>query len=208
MDKLNIQQEYKTYYTARDQPEIVEIDNAVYISILGKGSPGTAVFYEKKKAIAAFVAALENKHAGTSSAFTSNIVEIFYWFNEGEVGYVDIGNFYTTVDLALLHYRIAIRVPDFITDMEIKEIAKERPDISFANDFQHFTYTAGTCVQLLHVGPFAGELETLPILQQFATDNGFRKSGMHHEIHLTNFEAGQSQTHLQTILRDSVTKQD
>ncbi|HWV72743.1 MAG TPA: hypothetical protein VN040_13540 [Pseudosphingobacterium sp.] len=208
MNKLNIQQEYKTYYTAREQPEIVEIDKAVYISILGKGSPGTAVFYEKKKAIAAFVVALENKHAGTSSAFTSNIVEIFYWFNEGEVGYVDIGNFYTTVDLALLHYRIAIRVPDFITDMELKEIAKERPDISFANDFQHFTYTAGTCVQLLHVGPFAGELETLPVLQQFATDNGFRKSGMHHEIHLTNFEVGQSQTHLQTILRDSVTKQD
>jgi len=208
MNKLNIQQEYKTYYTAREQPEIVEIDKAVYISILGKGSPGTAVFYEKKKAIAAFVVTLENKHAGTSSAFTSNIVEIFYWFNEGEVGYVDIGNFYTTVDLALLHYRIAIRVPDFITDMELKEIAKERPDISFANDFQHFTYTAGTCVQLLHVGPFAGELETLPVLQQFATDNGFRKSGMHHEIHLTNFEVGQSQTHLQTILRDSVTKQD
>ncbi|MFC0320143.1 hypothetical protein [Olivibacter oleidegradans] len=208
MNKLNIHQEYKTYYTAREQPEIVEIDRAAYISILGKGSPGTVVFYEKKKAIAAFAAALEDKYVRTSSAFTSNIVEIFYWFNEEEVGYVDIGHFYTTVDLELLYYRIAIRIPDFITDKEIKKVAKERPDISFANDFQYFSYTAGTCVQLLHMGPFAGELETLPVLQQFVADNGFRKSGMHQEIHLTNFEVGQSQTHLQTILRDCVTKQN
>lgn len=205
---MDLLQEYKSYFTATQEPELVEIAEASYVSLLGKGSPGTAVFYEKKKAIKAFVRALEAKCAGKAQAFSSNIVEIFYWFDEEKVGYVDIGNFYTTIALDLLHYRMAIRIPAFITDKEIKELAEQRPNSSFADDFEHFTYTAETCVQLLHVGPFAGELETLPILQNFATDNGFKKSGMHHEIHLTNFEVGQSQAHLQTILRDPVTKQN
>lgn len=203
---MDIQQQYKDYYTASDKPEIVEIAKASYISILGSGSPGTDIFYAKKKAIAAFTEAVNSSLVDTGNAFTSNIVEIFYWFDEDEVGYVDIGNFYTTVDLTLLKYRIAIRIPEFISDQEIKAVAGQRQDIPFADAFAHFEYTAGKCVQLLHRGPFAGELETLPVLQQFATANGLKKSGMHHEIHLVNFEKGQSQTHLQTILRDPVSE--
>lgn len=201
---MDILKEYKNYYTAKEQPEMVEIEKASYVSILGKGSPGSAVFYEKKKAIKEFLTALENNYAETDLAFSSDIVEIFYWFDEEKVGYVDIGNFYTTVDLALLQYHIALRIPDFITSEAIQQIAGQRPDISFAKDLEYFTYTAGTCVQLLHSGPFAGELETLPVLQKFATEHGLKKSGMHHEIHLTPFELGQSQANLKTILRDPV----
>lgn len=206
MNKLNVLHKYKNYYTAKEHPEVVEIEKASYLSILGHGSPGTTAFYQKKAAIKEFVAALENILVEIDFAFSSSVVEIFYWFDEDKVGYVDIGNFYTTVDLDLLHYRIAIRIPDFITLEQIEQVAEQRRDIPFAKDFEHFIYTAGTCVQLLHKGPFAGELQTLPILQKFATNNGFKKSGMHHEIHLTHFELGQSQEHLQTILRDPVVK--
>jgi len=203
---MDVLKEYKNYYTAKQKPDIVETDEASYVSILGEGSPGTAVFYEKKAAIKEFVAALADNYALTDLAFSSNVVEIFYWFDEEKVGYVDIGNFYTTIDLDLLKYRIVIRIPDFVKASVIQEV-RQKSDVPFAKDFEHFTYTAGTCVQLLHMGPFAGELQTLPILQKYATENGFKKSGMHHEIHLTHFELGQSQDHLQTILRDPVVKE-
>ena len=201
---MNIQQLYTDYYTASDKPEIVEIPKARYISIVGSGSPGTDIFYAKKKAIATFTEALQNSLFDTSNAFTSTTIEIFYWFDEEKVGYVNIGEFYTTVDLALLKYRIVIRIPEFISDEQIKAVAGQRQDIPFVDAFEHFEYTAGKCVQLLHRGPFGGELEIFPVLQQFATANGLHKTGMHHEIHLVNFEKGQSQTHLQTILRDPV----
>jgi len=204
---MNILDEYKDYYAASEKPEVVEIREANYVSILGEGSPGTSLFYKKKAAIKEFVAVLAQHYAAKDLAFSSNVVEIFYWFNEEEVGYVDIGNFYTTVDLDLLKYRIAIRIPDFVEAEAIQE-SGQTSDLPFAKVFQHFTYTAGTCVQLLHKGPFAGELQTLPILQKFAAEKGFKKSGMHHEIHLTHFELGQSQAHLLTILRDPVIKQD
>ncbi|MFC6095447.1 hypothetical protein ACFPVY_02220 [Flavobacterium qiangtangense] len=203
---MNILQEYKDYFSANEKPEVVEISEGNYVSILGEGSPGTALFYKKKAAIKEFVAVLEQHYAAIGLAFSSSVVEIFYWFDEEEVGYVDIGNFYTTVDLDLLKYRLAIRIPEFVKAAAIQEFGLTS-NLPFAKDFEHFTHTAGTCVQLLHKGPFAGELQTLPLLQKFATENGFKKSGMHHEIHLTHFEPGQSQEHLQTILRDTVIKQ-
>ncbi|WP_293946964.1 MULTISPECIES: GyrI-like domain-containing protein [unclassified Sphingobacterium] len=203
---MNIPNKYKEYFSANEKPEVVQIGKANYVSILGEGSPGTTIFYKKKAAIKEFVAVLEEHYAAIDLAFSSNVVEIFYWFEEEEVGYVDIGNFYTTVDLDLLKYRIAIRIPDFVKAEAIQE-SGQKSNLPFAKDFEYFTYKAGTCVQLLHKGPFAGELQTLPILQKFATENGFKKSGMHHEIHLTHFELGQSQEHLQTILRDPVIEQ-
>jgi len=206
MTELDILKEYESYFSAVEKPQVVEIEEACYVSILGNGSPGTPDFYQKKAAIKEFVAELRERYALAHTPFSSSVVEIFYWFDEQKTGYVDIGNFYTTVDLELLQYRIAIRVPDFVSLEAIKQVAEQREDISFARDFEHFTYTAGTCVQLLHKGPFARELETLPILQNFADEHGFKRSGMHHEIHLTNFEVGQSQAHLQTILRDPVVK--
>lgn len=202
---MNILKEDKEYFSANEKPEVVEIGEASYVSILGEGSPGTTLFYKKKAAIKEFVAVVEQHYAATDLAFSSNVVEIFYWFEE-EVGYVDIGNFYTTADLDLLKYRIVIRIPHFVKAQAIQEIG-QTSDLPFAKVFEHFTYTAGTCVQLLHMGPFAGELQTLPILQKFATEHGFKKSGMHHEIHLTHFELGENQAHLQTILRDPVVKQ-
>ena len=196
---------FQDYYKAREEPEVVIIPEATYISILGKGSPGTPIFYTKKKMIVQFAKELQEVLPLTDKVFHPNTVEIFYWYNEAETGFVDIGNFYTSVDLDLLNYRIAIRIPETITKEHIHKIGQVLYQIPFVNQVERFTYTAGKCVQLLHLGPFAGELETLPVLQEFATANGLRKSGMHQEIHLVNFEKGQSQEHLQTILRDPVT---
>ena len=206
MNIIDLQEKYKNYYTASEQPELAYIPEATYVSILGNGRPGTIAFYQKKKAILHFVEKLESQYEGTDYAFTSGIVEIFYWFEEEQNDLVNIGNFYTTIDLDLLHYRIAIRIPEYITRDTIEALAQGVEAHSSTKDFERFVYTAGECVQVLHVGPLAGELETLPLLQQYATANGLTKSGIHHEIHLVNFERGQNQLHLRTILRDPVMK--
>lgn len=203
MKTVNIPDAFSSYYAASTKPEIVEIGEMNYLSLLGTGSPGTTQFYQKKKAILEFVGHLQNLVKGTGKEFKSDIVEIFYWFDEKH-GFVDIGDFYTTLDLSLLQYRIAILLPEFITAEDIENTINKNGTIPFASEFEKFVYTAGTCVQVMHVGPFADELETLPILQDFADHNKLAKSGMHHEIHVTHFEQGQSQKHLKTILRDPV----
>jgi hypothetical protein len=203
MKPFHIPDQFKGYYSASTKPEIVEIDEMHYLSLLGTGSPGTAIFYQKKKAITEFVAQLQLQVKGTEKEFESNIVEIFYWFDQKH-GFVDIGDFYTTLDLSLLQYRMAILLPEFVTAEDIKNTIKNKSDIPFATQFERFAYAAGKCVQVMHLGPFADELETLPVLQDFADRYKLVRSGMHHEIHLTHFEQGQSQNHLKTILRDPV----
>lgn len=201
MKKLDIQKEYESYYKASEYPEVVEISEASYASILGKGSPGTDDFYEKKKEIKDLMGGLQNRYSETDKAFTSSVIEIFYWYDEQQTGFVNIGEFYSKVDLNLLHYRIAVRIPNYVSEKDMQEVAQNS-----VSRFKRFTYTAGKSVQLLHLGALIGELETLPVLQQFASEKGLIKSGMHHEIHLVNFERGQNQAHLQTILRDPVTE--
>lgn len=203
MDIIDMANKYSGYYSASTEPEIVEIGRMNYLSILGSGSPGTPIFYEKKKAIIDFLQQLQKEFTQKEKAFKSDIVEIFYWFDEKE-GFVDIGDFYTTLSLDILKYRIAVVIPDFITAQNIEVTAENHKEIPFASQFETFDYNAGKCVQLMHLGPFAGELVTLPILQNFASESGLRKSGMHHEIHITYFEKGQSQANMQTILRDPV----
>jgi len=204
MEVSDIQKEFTGYYSASNMPEVVHIERASYISLVGKGSPGTTIFYEMKTALKKFTVALCNHFKGTEKAFETSVLEIFYWYDEEQTGFVDIGNFYTTVDLAYLKYRMAIRVPEFINAKDITAVLESAAPHPFGNKLELFKYTAGKCVQVMHRGPFAGELQTLPVLQQFATDNQLVKSGMHHEIHLVDFEKGQSQQHLKTILRDPV----
>jgi hypothetical protein len=206
MNKLDILTAYESYYKASEQPEVVEISEASYASILGKGSPGTGDFYEKKKEIKNLMEGLQNRYSETQKAFTNSVIEIFYWYDEQQTGFINIGEFYSKVDLNLLHYRIAIRIPNYVSEKDIQEVAQDTVTEKFVSSFERFTYTAGKSVQLLHLGALAGELETLPVLQQFASEKGLIKSGMHHEIHLVNFERGQNQAHLQTILRDPVTE--
>jgi hypothetical protein len=47
MKKINIPEYYPRYYTASDHPEIIDAENANFISILAKGSFTEKIFYQR-----------------------------------------------------------------------------------------------------------------------------------------------------------------
>ena len=47
MKKLTIPEYYHRYYTATDHPEIIDVGNANFISILAKGSFTEEIFYQR-----------------------------------------------------------------------------------------------------------------------------------------------------------------
>jgi len=49
--KLDLTKEYKTYYTAKTTPEIVEIEEGQFLTIKGKGAPGGEEFQAKVSAL-------------------------------------------------------------------------------------------------------------------------------------------------------------
>ncbi len=44
MEKLDLVKKYKTYYTAKTEPELVFIEEANFLSITGKGDPSGIEF--------------------------------------------------------------------------------------------------------------------------------------------------------------------
>ena len=51
MSKLDLLKEYKSYYNAGKNPEIVEFDEANYLTIVGIGEPAGKMFVSKVEAL-------------------------------------------------------------------------------------------------------------------------------------------------------------
>ena len=61
----------------------------------------------------------------------------------------------------------------------------------------------GQCVQMLHVGPYEKECETIALMQAFAATKQLKFSGRHHEIYLSD-PRRVPPAQLKTILRHPV----
>ena len=61
----------------------------------------------------------------------------------------------------------------------------------------------GTCVQMLHVGPYEKEHETIAVMKTFAEQKQLGFSGKHHEIYLSDPRRVPPER-LKTILRKPV----
>ena len=75
--------------------------------------------------------------------------------------------------------------------------------MQLAKQIEFYSMTEGNCVQILHVGPFSTEPESLLKLGAFMEENKLSKNGLHHEIYLSDFRKTEADK-LKTILREPV----
>ncbi|MGI0133103.1 MAG: GyrI-like domain-containing protein [Thermoplasmata archaeon] len=102
-----------------------------------------------------------------------------------------------------LRWRLLLRVPDDVRREALRE-AMEIVDRRRGNPRVHaVTLTdvaEGECVQLLHVGPFGTESESLRLMEEFAHASGRELQGPHHQIYLSD-PRRTPPSRLRTILR-------
>jgi hypothetical protein len=205
MKKLNIPEYYPGYYTATDHPEMIDVENANFISILAKGSFTEEIFYQRIALLKRAAGAVTDLFQGSGKDFELSVLEGLYW-NDEKYGQHSISNVFDTGPLNELNYRLMIRLPEYVTLQHIA-VAKDTLDPIYkdlSEGIEFFKYQEGKCIQMLHKGPFIYELETLGQLEQFAEENNLSKRGIHHEIYLVDFTTGGSQENLKTILREPV----
>jgi len=202
MKKLNIQANYPAYYTAATHPELIDVENANFISILAKGSFTEEIFYERIALLKQAARSVIDFFNDTNQAFELSVLEGLYW-NDEKYGEYTISHVFDTGPLSELNYRLMIRLPEYVTRQHIAAAKNTLDPIykDLSKGIEFFEYQEGKCIQMLHQGPFVYEFETL---EQFAEENSFSKSGIHHEIYLVDFTTGGSQDHLKTILREPV----
>lgn len=184
---------------APDEPEHVRSPAVTYASVSGSGPPGTDEFYRKKALVGGIARQL------TDGGGDDPVIEIQYWYPEGSVP-VEIADFYSVNPIRSLLYRVLAVVPDDTTasDLEAAHRRATADPEDLGDAIELYSTTEQDVVQVMHHGPFADEFATLERLGSFAREQGLRRRGPHHELHLDGFARETPQDDLRTILRDPV----
>lgn len=206
MDKLDLSKKYRTYFTAGATPELVEFEKMNFISITGKGDPSGEEFSEKIEALYPVAYAIKFAFKTREKDFVVSKLEGLWWYDEQKYANHTMVDAPADIPRSEWEYRLLIRLPDFVTERDFrkaKEEALKKKKIDLMREVEFYSMTEGKCVQMLHVGPYSTEPETLRQLAEFIQKNDLGRNGLHHEIYLSDFRKTEPEK-LRTILREPV----
>ena len=207
---FDFKKEYKEFYMPKNKPEIVSVPAANYIAVRGTGDPNEeGGMYQQAIGVlyaVAYTLKMSYKTDYRIEGFYDYVVpplEGFWWQDNVE------GIDYT--DKSLFSWISVIRLPDFITkkdfDWAVEAAAKKKKlDCSKA---EFLTVDEGLCVQIMHIGPFDNEPETVAAMDRYISENGyendFSDSRLHHEIYLSDARKVPSEK-WKTVIRHPIKK--
>lgn len=206
MDKLDLTKQYISYYKAKTKPELVEIGPAAFLSITGEGDPSGPVFAERIQALYASAYTLKFIYKAQAKDFVVAKLEGLWWYDQARYAEVTMDDAPTAIPRSDWQYRLLIRLPEYISAADVQQAVEEvslKKGIVLAREVSLHQLHEGKCVQLLHVGPFDKEPETLAQIGAFCKEHGFQQNGLHHEIYLSDFRKTAPEK-LKTILREPV----
>jgi hypothetical protein len=201
-DKIDLfKQLKKTDYAQPQKPALVDVKDGVYLSIEGSGPPDSQQFEVKVGALyaVAYTVKMTRKFDGRQD-YVIGKLEGQWWSDPGP----DLKN----VPKEQWRWKLMIRTPDIVGAEELVQAAKtlrarrKDPEVE---DVKLETMAEGPCVQMLHIGPYDREWETIAQMLEFAAENGYESHGRHHEIYLSD-PRRVPPDRLKTILRMPVRK--
>jgi hypothetical protein len=109
-------------------------------------------------------------------------------------------------DVHSLAWRLMIMLPDPVPAEfvdEVREKVASKKSLARLDEVRVQTFSEGTSVQMLHVGPYADEKPTIDKMLSLASERGYQVTGKHHEIYLNDPQKTAPEK-LKTILRYGV----
>lgn len=189
----------KVLYSARRDPEIVEVPDTWCLTISGVGAPEGPEFHRAIEALygLAYTVKFQLKPAGLD--FKVPALEGLWWVEGPQ-------DLFRETPRDRWCWQLLIRMPDAVTEEQVaaareQAAAKKKNPTILEVSFERFS--EGTCAQLLHVGPFAEEGPSIDRLHAFIAEQGYRLRGRHHEVYLSDFRRTAPEK-LRTILRQPV----
>ena len=188
---FDFKKEYKEFYLAKNEPQIVLVPPMNYVAVRGTGDPN-----EEGGAYKAAIAVLYAvSYTIKMSKLGDHRIDGYYdfvvpplegfWWQDGVQG-VDYTN------KSSFHWISVIRLPDFVTQEDFEwavaeATRKKKLDCSIA---EFMTIDEGKCVQIMHIGPYDDEPATVAVMDQYLAANGYENdfslTRMHHEIYLSD----------------------
>ena len=188
---FDFKKEYKEFYMPKNKPEIVNVPAVNYIAVRGKGDPNEENgSYQKAISIlyaVAYTLKMSYKTNYKIDGFFEYVVpplEGFWWQNHTDrIDYTDKSSF---------NWISVIRLPDFITKKDFDwavETAQKKKNID-CTSAEFLTLEEGLCVQIMHLGSFDDEPQSVSIMNEYIENNGYEndinEKRLHHEIYLSD----------------------
>jgi hypothetical protein len=179
--KLDLFRAHKDEYVTPKKPQLVQTKPARYLTILGSGEPGGETFQAAVGALYGTAYTLKFSMKAAGKDYKVAPLEGLWWGGEGESGLPE-----TPSDWK---WKLIIRTPDFVQPSDLEQavdamLAKGKDPL--ARQVQLETIDEGLVVQMLHVGSYASEPQSITAMQQFAAEQGYSFHGRHHEIYLSD----------------------
>lgn len=193
--KIDLHRLHREEYVAPRKPVLLTMGKARYLAAAGTGAPGGEMFGRCIGALyaLAFTAKMQRKQSGGQD----------YGVAKLECQYLmELGDF-SLQPRESWKWRLLIRTPDFVKKSDLaaaRKILKQRGRDADTDLVALETVNEGRCVQMLHVGPYDREVDTVTVMARFAAAAGFRLVGPHHEIYLSD-PRRVAPERLRTILR-------
>ncbi|KUO53559.1 MAG: transcriptional regulator [Desulfitibacter sp. BRH_c19] len=205
-DKLDYKKEYKDLYIPKAKPTIIDVPTMNFIMIDGKGDP---VHEEYQLAVStlyglAYTIKMSKKNEMQPQGYFEYVVpplEGLWWISGGSFDFKRRDNWLWTS---------MIRQPEFVTpdvfDWACKECSSKKPELNIEKA-RFETFTEGLCVQMMHIGPYANEPESIQLMRDFMAEHdlvdGTGSQRKHHEIYFSDPRKTAPQK-LKTVLRHPV----
>ena len=188
---FDFKKEYREFYLPKNTPQIVTVPPASYIAVRGEGDPNeeggayqTAVGVLYAVAYTIKMSKLGDRRMDGYFDFVVPPLEGF-WQQAGIDGFD-----HTRKDL--FRWISVIRLPDFVTRADFAwacETAAKKKSLD-CGSAEFLTVDEGLCVQLLHLGPFDNEPESVAKMDAYLAENGYENDfggkRLHHEIYLSD----------------------
>lgn len=188
---FDFKKEYKEFYMPKNKPEIVTVPKANYIAVRGKGNPNEIDgAYQRAISIlyaVAYTLKMSYKTEHKIEGFFEYVVpplEGFWW--QDNVDGIDYA------DKAAFNWISVIRLPEFVTQKDFEwavETASEKKKLD-CSSAEFLTIDEGVCVQIMHIGAFDDEPQTVALMDEYIAQKGYEnditESRLHHEIYLSD----------------------
>lgn len=199
--KIDLFKQLKAEYRQPKKPLLLETTPGQYLTIDGTGEPGGEWFQKSVEALysVAYTVKMTRKAAKLGDYVICKL-EALWWTTDDTP--------LAQVDQQLWHWKLMIRTPNSVSNTDLQQAqhallnkGKSRAVDLISLDMVH----EGFCVQMLHLGPYENEEQTIAEMQSFMSNNQLRPSGPHHEIYISDPRRIEPQK-LKTILRQPVVK--
>lgn len=188
---FDFKKEYKEFYMPKNKPEIVDIPEMNYIAVRGQGNPNEEDG-EYRQAIGvlysiAYTIKMSYKGEHRIEGFFEYVVPPLegFWWQDGVEG-IDYGS------KESFQWISVIRLPDFVSKDDFKWAVEEaeRKKKTDCSKAEFLTVHEGLCVQIMHIGAYDDEPDTVAIMNNYLEKNGYindiTDNRRHHEIYLTD----------------------